>query len=111
MPLPLERFLDYSDWYIKQLVPDVSDVTVTEIKAVSGGFRVAFADAEPVAAKNVVVATGVLPHLFIPPELSGLPSELVSHTSDHHRFDAVPGSPRSHRGCRLVGAGDGCPAA
>ena len=66
-PLPLERFLDYSDWYIKQLVPDVSDVTVTEIKAVNGGFQVAFADAEPVAARNVVLATGVLPHFYIPP--------------------------------------------
>ena len=44
-PLSLERFLDYSDWYIKHLVPDVSDVTVTEIKAVNGGFQVSFADA------------------------------------------------------------------
>jgi FAD-dependent urate hydroxylase len=68
-PLPLETFLDYADWYIKQLVPDVSDVTVTEIKAVNGGFRVAFADAEPVTATNVVIATGILPHRYIAPEL------------------------------------------
>ena len=67
MPLSLERFLDYSDWYIRRLVPDVSDVTVTEIKAADGGFQVSFADAEPVAAKNVVVATGVLPHFHVPP--------------------------------------------
>ena len=67
MPLPLEQFLDYTDWYIKQLVPDVSDVTVTEIKAVNGGFRVAFADAEPVAARSVVLATGVLPHFTSQP--------------------------------------------
>jgi FAD-dependent urate hydroxylase len=100
IPLPLERFLDYADWYIKQLVPDVSDVTATEIKATSGGFLVAFADAEPVAARSVVIATGVLPHLSIPPELSGLPSDLVSHTSDHHRFDQFQG-----RRVAIVGAG------
>ena len=100
MPLSLERFLDYADWYIKQLVPDVSDVTVTEIKAVNGGFRVAFADAEPVAARNVVIATGVLPYFYIPAELSGLPSELVSHTADHHRFDQFRG-----RRVAIVGAG------
>ena len=100
IPLSLERFLDYSDWYIKQLVPDVSDVTVTEIKAADGGFRVAFADAEPVAAKNVVVATGVLPHVHIAPELSGLPPELVSHTSDHRLFDDFNG-----RHVAVVGAG------
>ena len=99
-PLSLERFLDYSDWYIKQLVPDVSDVTVTEVKAVSGGFQVAFADAEPVSARNVVLATGVLPYFFIPPELSGLPSELVSHTADHRQFDQFKG-----RRVAIVGSG------
>jgi hypothetical protein len=99
-PLPLEQFLDYADWYIKQLVPDVSDVMVTEIKAVNGGFQVAFADAEPVAARSVVIATGVLPHFHIPAELSSLPSELVSHTADHHRFDQFRG-----RRVAIVGAG------
>ena len=99
-PLSLERFLDYSDWYIKHLVPDVSDVTVTEVKAVSDGFRVAFADAEPVAARNVVIATGILPYLHIPAELSGLPAEFISHTSDHHQFDGFRG-----RHVAVVGAG------
>lgn len=100
IPLPLDRFLDYADWYVKQLIPDVIDATVTEIKATDGGFRVAFADAEPVAAKNVVIATGVLPHYYIPAELSSLPAELVSHTADHHRFDRFKG-----RHVAVVGAG------
>ena len=99
-PLSIERFLDYADWYAKQLVPDASDVTVTEIKAVNGGFRVAFADAESVAARNVVIATGILPHFYVPAELSGLPSELVSHTSDHHQFDHLRG-----RRVAVVGGG------
>ncbi len=100
MPLPLEQFLDYSDWFIKQLVPDVSDVTVTDVSAVNGGFQVTFADAEPVAARNVVVATGVLPYRHIPAELSGLPSDLLSHTSDHRLFDHFRG-----RRVAVVGAG------
>ncbi|MGH9918455.1 MAG: NAD(P)-binding domain-containing protein, partial [Nitrososphaerales archaeon] len=99
-PLPVERFLDYADWYIKQLVPDVRDATVTEIKAVDGGFRVAFADAEPVATSSVVIATGILPHLYIPAELSGLPADLVSHTADHHRFERFRG-----RRVAVVGGG------
>lgn len=99
-PLSLERFLDYADWYIKQLVPDVSDVTATDIKTVNGGFQVAFADAEPVAARSVVIATGVLPHFYLPAELSGLPSDLVSHTADHHQFDRFRG-----RHVAVVGAG------
>jgi hypothetical protein len=100
IPLPLEQFLDYSDWYIKQLVPDVSDVTVTEVRAMNGGFQVTFADAEPITARNVVVATGVLPYRYIPAELSGLPSELLSHTSDHRLFDGFRG-----RRVAIIGAG------
>ena len=100
IPLPLEQFLDYSDWYIKQLVPDVSDVTVTNVRAVGSGFHVEFADAEPVAARSVVIATGVLPHFHIPAELSGLPSSLLSHTADHHTFEQFRG-----RRVAIVGAG------
>lgn len=100
VPLSLERFLHYSDWYTRQLVPDVSDVTVTEIKAVNGGFQVAFADAETVTARNVVVATGVLPHHYIPAELSGLPAEFLSHTADHRTFEQFRG-----RRVAIVGAG------
>jgi hypothetical protein len=99
-PLPIERFLDYADWYVKHLVPDVSDVTVTQIKAVNDGFRITFADAEPVVARSVVIATGVLPHSYVPAELSGLNSELVSHTADHHHFDDFRG-----RSVAIVGAG------
>jgi FAD-dependent urate hydroxylase len=99
-PLSLEQFLDYADWYVKHLVPDVADVTVTEVKAVNGGFQVTFADAEPVTARSVVIATGVLPYSYVPAELSGLPAELVSHTADHHRFDDLRG-----RRVAIVGAG------
>src|SRR5271155_2626348 len=75
IPLSIERLLAYADWYTEQLVPNVNDITVTEVKATDGGFRVTFADAEPVTARQVVVAAGVLPHFFVPAELSGLPSD------------------------------------
>src|SRR5215470_7323638 len=57
-PLTLDRFLGYADWYTEQLVPDVRDVTAAEITQVDAGFRVAFADGEPVTARQVVIATG-----------------------------------------------------
>jgi FAD-dependent urate hydroxylase len=100
IPLSLEQFLGYADWYTEQLVPNVSDITVAEINAMDGGFQVAFADADPVTVRQVVVATGVLPHFHIPAELSGLPAELVSHTADHHRLDRF----RGHR-VAVVGSG------
>jgi thioredoxin reductase len=101
-PLSIERFLDYADWYTRELVPDVSDLTVTGITPAGngGGFRVTFADADPVTAGQVVVATGVLPYAVLPPELDGLPSELVSHTCDHHLLSAFAG-----RRVAVVGGG------
>jgi pyridine nucleotide-disulfide oxidoreductase len=100
VPIPLDRFLGYADWYIEQLVPQLRDVTAAEITAAGGGFRVAFADAEPVTARKVVIATGVLPYARIPAELSGLPSDLVTHTSEHRELDRFRG-----RRVAVVGAG------
>ena len=100
VPVPLDRFLGYADWYLEQLVPNVRDVTAAEINAVGAGFRVTFKDAGPVTARKVVIATGVLPYARIPAELSDLPSDLVTHTSEHHQLDRFQG-----RRVAVVGAG------
>jgi FAD-dependent urate hydroxylase len=100
VPTPLERFVGYADWYIEQLVPNVCDVTATEIEVINGAFRVAFQDAEAVTARSVVIATGVLPYAHIASELSGLPSDLVTHASEHHHLDRFQG-----RRVAVVGAG------
>ncbi len=100
-PLPLERFLDYSDWYIKQLVPDVSDVTATEFKAADGGFR-----PSPLPARGGCGREGRdrdrRPAAFLHPGrgCQSLPSDLVSHTADHRHFDQFRG-----RRVAIVGAG------
>jgi FAD-dependent urate hydroxylase len=99
-PLTLERFLDYGDWYTQKLVPDVQDNTVTELASVEGGFRVTFADRAPVTARQVVVATGVLPYRHVPAELAGLDSTLVTHTVDHRDLSEFKG-----RRVAVVGGG------
>ncbi len=99
-PLSLERFLAYADWFTAQLVPDVRDDRVTELTRTHDGFQVAFAGGEAVHARQVVVATGPLPYAQIPSELSGLPADLVTHTSDHHRLDHFSG-----RTVAVIGAG------
>jgi thioredoxin reductase len=100
VPVSLDRFLGYADWYIEQLVPDIRDVTAAEVSPVNGAFRVMFEDAEPVTARSVVVATGVLPYAYIPAEMSGLPSDLVTHTREHHNLERFQG-----RRVAVVGAG------
>ena len=90
-PLSRERFVAYGDWYVENLVPDVLDYTVTDVTPVDGGFRVAFAEAESVLARRVIVATGVRPYASLPAQLQGLPSDLVSHTIDHHDLSRFQG--------------------
>jgi FAD-dependent urate hydroxylase len=90
-PLSLERFLDYGDWYVKNLVPDIHDYRVTQVVPVDGGFRVAFAEAESVIARTVVVATGVRPYAFVPGELRGFGADLVTHAIDHGQLDVFKG--------------------
>ena len=36
---PWAHFLAYADWWTDQLVPDVEDLTVTDVSPVNGGFR------------------------------------------------------------------------
>jgi FAD-dependent urate hydroxylase len=90
-PLSLDRFLGYADWFTDQLVPDVRDVTVTSVTPADGGFRVEFAEESPVLARQVIIATGLLPYAHIPSELSELPSDLMTHSSAHHRLDLFRG--------------------
>lgn len=99
-PLTLARFLGYADWFTAQLVPEVQDLSVTQVSAVSDGFKVEFADGQPVIARQLIVATGVLPHRYLPQELAGLPSDLVTHTADHHDLGCFRG-----RRVAVIGAG------
>jgi len=99
-PLSLERFLGYAAWFTDQLVPDVRDLTVTNVTPEDGGFRVEFAEEGPAFARQVIVATGLLPYMHIPAELSGLPSDLMTHSSVHDRLDQFSG-----RRVAVIGAG------
>jgi thioredoxin reductase len=99
-PLSLERFLGYADWFTDQLVPDVRDLTVTNVTPQDGGFKVEFAEEAPVFARQVIVATGLLPYMHIPGELSGLPSDLMTHSSVHERLDQFSG-----KRVAVIGAG------
>lgn len=99
-PLTLARFLGYADWFTAQLVPEVRDLTVTKVTGVADGFKVEFTDGQPVNARQVIVATGVLPHRYLPGNLAGLPPDLVTHTSDHHDLGRFQG-----RRVAVIGAG------
>jgi thioredoxin reductase len=99
-PLALDRFLGYADWFIDELVPDIQDLTVTSVTPDHGGFKVEFAEEAPAFVRQVIVATGVLPYAYVPDELSGLPSDLMTHSAVHDRLDNFGG-----KRVAVIGAG------
>jgi thioredoxin reductase len=99
-PLSLERFLRYAEWFTDQLVPDIRELTVTNVSPCGGRFRVEFAEEPPVYVRQVIVATGLLPYAAVPGELSGLPGDLMTHSSAHRYLDQFSG-----RRVAVVGGG------
>ena len=74
IPLSREQFIDYGTWFADELVPDIDETEIVSLsKQPGGGFMLRTANDESMKAAQVVVATGIIPFAYIPPELSGLP--------------------------------------
>ncbi|HET8606521.1 MAG TPA: FAD-dependent oxidoreductase [Gaiellaceae bacterium] len=99
-PVPLERFVAYGRWFQEQAVPALDRRRVLLVERAGGRFRLELVDGGVVRAARVVLAVGIAPYAWRPPEFSGLPPELVSHASDHRDL-------RAFRGRRVVVVGGG----
>ncbi|MER6984557.1 FAD-dependent oxidoreductase, partial [Streptomyces carpinensis] len=90
-PIPCDVFVRYGQWFQKRYVGEVEPARVVAVdRAADGsGFAVRLDDGQELAARTVVVATGLNGLAHIPQELRRLAPEgpgaeaLVSHTSHH----------------------------
>jgi FAD-dependent urate hydroxylase len=99
-PVPLDRFIDYGRWFQKRIVPDVDRRRVVGIEIAGRGFRLDLSDGPSVQVRRVIVATGISLFARRPPQFSGLPSTLVSHTSEHRNLKRFVGQRMA-----VIGAG------
>jgi len=83
LPVPLETFIAYGREFQRRYVPQLEQVEIERLEERSPGFELTTAAGERVRARCVVVATGIGSFTYLPPILSGLPSNLVSHSSHH----------------------------
>ncbi len=91
-PLSREQFINYGTWFADELVPDIDETEVVSLSRVPGdGFLIRTANEETLKADKVVVATGIIPFAYVPPELSGLPPDLISHSSAHSNLEHFRG--------------------
>ena len=85
--LPLERFLQYGDWFQRQAVPELDSRTVLRVEHAEPGFRLVLEDEEVVRARRVVVATGLANQELWPQQFQGFDPALVSHACKHVALD------------------------
>jgi FAD-dependent urate hydroxylase len=72
-------------------VPEYDSRRVSKLAAASGGFRLVLGDDNTVQANYVIIAAGIGPFAHLPRRFNSLPSEKVSHSSEHTNFDRFAG--------------------
>jgi len=85
--LPIERFVQYGEWFQHHAVPALEARQVKRVEPAARGFRLMLDDETVLHARRVVVATGLAGQNLTPREFEGIDPDLVSHTSAHARFD------------------------
>ncbi|MFE6710231.1 NAD(P)-binding domain-containing protein [Streptomyces sp. NPDC057695] len=91
VPLPVDLFAAYGDWFARRAVPPVDGRLVDSVAPGADGFVLRTEDGEPLRARTVALAVGVLPFAEIPGPLRGLPRRYVTHSSHHGRLDRFTG--------------------
>ena len=81
--VPLETFIEYGCWFQTQAVPNLDRSKVQQVEPDGHAFQLSVEGGEKVRAKRVVVCAGISHFAHLPPEFRGIPSHLVSHSSEH----------------------------
>jgi len=99
-PPTLARFIRYGRWFQEHAVAGLERRRVSRVSPDPHGFRVELDDGERFYADRVVVAAGIVPFAWRPPQFAKLPPALVSHTVDHKDLGVFEG-----RRVAVVGGG------
>jgi pyruvate/2-oxoglutarate dehydrogenase complex dihydrolipoamide dehydrogenase (E3) component len=91
LPVPLENFVNYGQWFQSQLDLKVEEVFVTGMARRGDGSGLTLADGEEFVARRVVVAIGVEHFAYLPQTLAGLPASMCTHSSAHTDLAAFRG--------------------
>jgi cation diffusion facilitator CzcD-associated flavoprotein CzcO len=100
LPIPIDTFLTYANWFQQRYVPDVERLNVTALDESGDGFVLTLESGERVAARNVVVAVGITWFEHLPPVLAKLSAAAVSHSAAHREVKEFAG-----REVAVIGAG------
>lgn len=91
LPVPLDRFVQYGQWYQRKALPNLDRRKITRIEFDPKGFRLLLSDGEAIVSRRVVVAAGINSFAWRPPDYRSLPAGLMSHASEHSDFRKFAG--------------------
>ena len=100
LPVRLETFAAYGEEFQKRFVPELEDKLVVSVRRSLAGFDIRLEDGELIGARRIVAAVGISHFQYVPPKLSALPEEFVTHSSRHTSFGRFTG-----RDVTVIGAG------
>jgi thioredoxin reductase len=83
LPVPLDTFVSYGQWFADELVPGLEEILVTDIVRTRSGFELSLSDGTQARARNVVLAAGVEHFARVPQLLAGLGPQWCTHPSQH----------------------------
>ena len=105
-PIPIDEFVAYGRWFQARAVPHVEEEWARRVEQVGLGYRVYLDSGQSITTSNVVIAAGVAPFAYTPPELAdarvgaGPRALAITHASEHPDLSVFAG-----RRVAVVGAG------
>jgi FAD-dependent urate hydroxylase len=81
LPVPLDTFIAYGQWFRQELVSELEETLVTEVVPKDSHYEISLANSDRARAHNVVVAAGVEHFAALPTQLAELPSSVSMHSS------------------------------
>ena len=100
LPVRLDTFVKYGIAFKEHFLPNLRTNQVLEVDKTSKGFAVRLDSDEIISARKVVIAAGIRDFRYLPSSLKSLPTDFVTHSSDHHDLRSFEG-----RDVIVVGAG------
>jgi thioredoxin reductase len=91
LPVPLDTFVAYGQWFQSAAGLDVEEVLVTSVTPAGDGYELYLEDGETVLARQVVVAVGVEHFAYLPDQLSRLRAADCTHASAHTDLSVFTG--------------------